>query len=61
MRTVARIAIATAAVLGIAALLAHRAGERGSLRPDVPTARAIRVLPPDSEFTGTVSERHQVG
>ena len=61
MRTALRIAIATAAVLGVAALVARRAGEppRRTRREDV--ARPIRVLPPDSAISGRVEEEHTVG
>ena len=60
MRTVLRAAIVIL-VLAIAGILwASRAGEKGSIRPDVPTARAIRVLPPDSVITGPVDAEHKV-
>jgi len=61
VRTAVRVVLATGAVLGIAAFLASRAGERGTLRPDVPVARPIRVLPPDSSFTGVLMTQHRVG
>ena len=59
MRTALRVAVATAAVLGIAALLARRAGERHG--PPAAAARSIRVLPPDSAIAGRVEEEHTVG
>ena len=61
MRIGLRVVAVTAAVLAVAALLAPRAGERGSLRPADPTARPIRVLPPDSVIAGPVLEEHTVG
>jgi hypothetical protein len=61
VRTAVRIAIATAAVLGIGALLARRIGEKGTPAPAEPVARPIRVLPPDSVIAGPVLEEHPVG
>jgi hypothetical protein len=61
VRTAVRIALATAAVLGIAAIIARRVGEKGSPSPPEPTAKAIRVLPPDSVIAGPVLEEHTVG
>ena len=61
MRTGLRIALATVVVLGAAVLLARRTGERGTVKPDVPTASPIRVLPPDSAITGPVLTDTTVG
>ncbi len=61
MRTPLRIATATVLVLGAAALLARRAGERRSAPPDAPTAGAIAVLPPDSAIGGSVEAESTVG
>jgi hypothetical protein len=61
VRTLVRIAAATAVVLVIAALVARRAGEKGVVRPDVPVAGPIRVLPPDSVIAGPVVAESTVG
>jgi len=61
VRTAVRITVATVSVLAIAAFVASRAGERGSIRPDVPTVRPIRVLPPDSIIAGPVDTQATVG
>lgn len=62
MRTGLRVALATAIVLGGAALLARRVGERGTVKHDlVPTAAPIRVLPPDSAISGPVLTDTAVG
>ena len=61
MRTTLRIAVATALVLAGAALLARRASDRPHPRPHPPTARPIRVLPPDSAIAGRVETEHTVG
>jgi len=61
VRTPLRIALATAAVLGIGALLARRAGEPGRQARRDDMARSIRVLPPDSAIAGRVEEQHTVG
>jgi hypothetical protein len=61
MRTAVRLTVATVSVLAIAAFAASRAGERGVVRPDVPTARPIRVLPPDSVIAGPVDTQATVG
>jgi len=61
MRTAVRITVAIVSVLAIAAFVASRAGERGSIRPDVPTARPIRVLPPDSVISGPVDTTVTIG
>src|SRR5437868_11783676 len=42
-------------------LLARRAGERGTVKPDVPVAGAIRVLPPDSTIGGPVMADSTIG
>lgn len=61
MRIFVRVA-AVLVVLAIAAmLLARRAGERGTVRPDVPIAGAIRVPPPDSAIAGPVVAESTVG
>ncbi len=60
MRQVVRVAVATAAVLGVAAFLARRAGDSGR-RDREDAARPIRVLPPDSAIAGRVEEEHAVG
>jgi len=60
LRPSVRTLVATAGVLGIAALLARSAGERYG-RPGLPTARAIRVLPPDSVIAGPVLSDEHVG
>jgi len=57
----ARLAVALAAVLGVAVLVTWRARARGMPRRAPPTARAIRVLPPDSVIAGPVLEEHRVG
>lgn len=60
MRTALRVVVTTAAVLGVAAFLARRAGDPGE--PDrTRPARPIRVLPPDSAITGRLEEEHTVG
>jgi hypothetical protein len=59
VRTAARIAVATAAVLGIAALLARRT-ERPRPGRDG-TARPVRVVPPDSAIAGRIEEEYTVG
>lgn len=56
-----RIATATVLVLVGAALLARRAGEKGVVRPDVPVAGPIRVLPPDTTIVGPVEAESTVG
>lgn len=58
-----RVLIAGAAVLALAALslLTWRAPARIRPRRGVPTARAIRVLPPDSVIAGPVLEEHRIG
>lgn len=61
MRTGARIAVATLAVVGSAIVLARRTGERGTVKPDLPTATAIRVLPPDSVISGPVLADSGIG
>lgn len=61
MRTALRIVAATVVVLTVAALLARRAGERGTVRPDAPVAGPIRVLPPDSVINGPVEAESTVG
>ena len=61
MRTSLRLVAATVAVLLVAALLARRVGERGTVRPDVPVAGPIRVLPPDSVIAGPVMAESTVG
>jgi len=61
MRTAVRIVVATVSVLAIAALAARRVGERGMSTPDVPTARPIRVLPPDSVIDGPVDTQATIG
>jgi hypothetical protein len=54
--------VATAAVLVLlVAVLAGRARGRTPRRSSEPTARAIRVLPPDSVIAGPVIEQHIVG
>lgn len=58
MRTTLRVVLATGVVLAVAALLAPRVGDR---RRATPTARAIRVLPPDSVIAGPVLVEHRVG
>ncbi len=60
VRHLVRLGLATAAVLGIAAVFARRAGERPA-PPRPPTARPIRVLPPDSIIAGPVEVEHRVG
>jgi len=60
VRTTLRVAVATAAVLAVAALLARRAEEHRGRQP-TPAARPIRVLPPDSAIAGRVEEEHAVG
>lgn len=60
MRTATRYALATAAVLGLAAFLATRTGERP--RSDsTPVARPIRVLPPDTVMDGPVETELRLG
>ncbi len=59
MRTIHRAAVATIAVLAIAAVLVPRAGDRPRTGP--PTARPIRVLPPDSVIAGPVLEERRLG
>ncbi len=59
MRTLLRATVAVAAVLGAAAVLARRAGERSPAGP--PTSRPIRVLPPDTVIAGPVLAEHRVG
>ena len=61
MRTALRIVAATVIVLAVAALLARKAGERGTVRPDAPVAGPIRVLPPDSVITGPVEAESTLG
>jgi hypothetical protein len=58
---VARIAVATLVVLLAAVFLARKAGEKGSARPDAPSAGAIRVPPPDSAIAGVVDTQATVG
>ena len=54
--------LAIVIVLGGAALLARRVGERGTVKHDlVPTASPIRVLPPDSSISGPVLTDTAVG
>ncbi len=60
MRPLLRYGLATTAVLGAAALLARRAGDR-PVPQAPPTARPIRVLPPDSVIAGPVESEHRVG
>jgi hypothetical protein len=55
-----RIAAATAAVLLAGAVLARRAGERRA-PPTPPTARPIRVLPPETVIAGPVEWQGRVG
>jgi hypothetical protein len=55
------IAGGAAIVLAWAALLAWRGSAKVRLRRGVPTARAIRVLPPDSVIAGPVLEEHRIG
>lgn len=61
MNTAIRVVVATVSVLAIAAFAASRAGERGIVAPDVPTARPIRVLPPDSVIAGPVDTTATIG
>jgi len=60
VRTIHRAALATAAVLALAVLV-PRAGDRPPPRTGPPTARAIRVLPPDSVIAGPILEQRRVG
>jgi hypothetical protein len=53
-----RASVATVLVLGIAALLAPKVGERP--RVTAPEARPIRVLPPDSVIAGPVLAEYRV-
>jgi hypothetical protein len=48
-------------VVTAAVLLARKTGERGSVKPDIPTAGAIRVLPPDSIIAGPVLADTSIG
>lgn len=50
-----------AIVLVAIALLTWRGGANARPRRGAPTARAIRVLPPDSVIAGPVLEEHRVG
>ncbi|MFI5206891.1 MAG: hypothetical protein ACHQU8_03535 [Gemmatimonadales bacterium] len=61
MRKRVLIAGAAALVLAWAALLAWRGSANAKPRRRVPTARAIRVLPPDSMIAGPVLEEHRIG
>jgi hypothetical protein len=61
VRQVVRVVIATAAVLGVAAFVARRAGERRMTGRPERLARPIRVLPPDSAIAGRVEEEYTVG
>jgi hypothetical protein len=61
MRTAVRLTVATVSVLAIAAFIASRMGEKGTPAPDVPTARPIRVLPPDSVIAGPVDTQATIG
>ena len=61
MKRAARIAVATVVVLLIAVLLARKAGEKGTVKPDAPIAGAIRVPPPDTAIAGVVDTQATVG
>lgn len=59
MRTILRAGLALAALLLLAAGLLTIT--RPGARPATPTARPIRVLPPDSVIPGPVLQEHRVG
>ena len=61
MHPTARLGLAAAVVLAIVAVVARTAGERSRPRRDTPSARPIRVLPPDSVLDGIVTAQHRVG
>ena len=60
MRPFLRLGFAALLLLAGLALLTRRVGVRLD-PPGAPTARPIRVLPPDSTFAGTVIAQHRVG
>jgi hypothetical protein len=61
VRTRVLIGVAAVPVLAALALLTWRAPAHARPRRGAPTARAIRVLPPDSVIAGPVLEEHRVG
>ncbi len=61
MRTAVRLAVATAAVLAVAALLARRTERPAGTPGRDGAARPIRVLPPDSAIAGRIEEEYAVG
>ncbi len=61
VRTARRLAILTVVLAASAVVLARKTGERGTVKPGLPTAAAIRVLPPDSVISGPVLADSSVG
>jgi len=61
VRNFVRVAAALVVLAVAAMLLARRAGERGTVKPAVPVAGAIRVLPPDTVIAGPVMTDTVVG